>query len=457
MKILMTGATGLVGKELGKALVEEGHELTVLSRNPKSAKRSLPFPATVFKWEHYSKEIPSESFDGVNAVIHLAGESIAGGRWTSKRKKKIYESRILGTRTLVQAIQKNKNHSIKQFISTSAIGIYGDGSELVTEDSPKAHDFLATVCKEWEKESQALSESGIHVVNPRFGIVLSTQGGALEKMLFPFSMGLGGAVGNGKQWMSWIHIKDLVNMLIHFVKNPNLSGAFNAVAPNPVDNKEFSQILAKSLGSSLFLPVPALALKLALGSMSALVIEGQKVSADKIKSTGFQFEFNNLESALNDLCKNLKNGQHEFLSETWFTQNKEEIFPFFVEAKNLEKLTPDFLKFKVLSKSSQTIQEGTIIDYKLSLYGVPMKWKTLIKDWSPSKQFVDTQLKGPYKLWHHTHDFIDFAGGTLMRDRVLYRIPFGWIGNLGGTLFVQFNVKKIFAYRQKVMSKIFKS
>lgn len=455
MKILITGATGLIGKEIGKKLVKRGHEITVLTRDPQEARGKLPFPATILRWNSFDEELPSIFFDGVDSVIHLAGESIADGRWTKTRKKIIRDSRVLGTRNIVNAI-KQSNKTVKQFISASAIGIYGNGNDWVDETSPNGKDFLAEVCRDWELESLKLKDEGISVVNPRIGIVLSRKGGALEKMIPPFSLGVGGAVGNGSQWMSWIHLEDLTNLFVFLVDNSHLSGAFNAVAPEPVTNKEFSRSLAASFNKKLFIPVPPFVLKAALGEMSSLITDGQKVSSEKIQRAGFKFKYPTAESALNELCSPISMGRKEVFSEIWLPKNCDEVFPFFSDEKNLEKLTPEFLNFKVLNKSTDVITAGTHINYTLKLHWIPMKWRTLIEDWQPGKKFVDRQLIGPYKLWHHTHEFETFAGGTLMRDIVIYELPFGKVGDLVAGSFVKNDVHKIFTYRRKVITEVFR-
>lgn len=454
MKILITGATGLIGKDLGKKLVAAGHEVSILTRNIEEAKSSLPFPAKILKWKNYSEPLPGTYFEDIDSVIHLAGESIAAGRWTTQAKKRILESRKIGTRRIVEAI-KSSNGSVKQFISASAIGIYSPGDDLVHEASLPGRDFLSEVCQQWEEESQELSRFGVRVINPRIGIVLSRKGGAMDRMLPIFGLGLGGAIGSGKQWMSWIHQEDLTNMFLFFTQNPHLSGAFNAVAPNPVSNLEFSKCLADSLDRRLFLPVPKSIVKLALGEMSTLVTDGQRVSSNKIINEGFEFKYKDLRSALAEISGPLKNGHKEMFSEIWLPKKTTDVFPFFADERNLEKLTPASLKFHVLNKSTTTIQEGTIINYRLKIHGVPIRWKTLIESWEPGRKFVDRQLKGPYKLWHHTHEFEDFAGGTLMRDRVIYKVPLGRVGEMIAGPFVRSDVAKIFSYRKKIIAKLF--
>jgi uncharacterized protein (TIGR01777 family) len=459
MKILLTGATGLIGKELGKKLVELGHELHVLSTNPRRAKLELPFPAQVYLLDNHHFSLPQELIEQIDAVINLAGDSIGEGRWSEKKKKILYDSRILTTKNLVNSFNSYPNKEalkLKTFISASAIGIYGNrGQEVLSEDTSLSEDFLSKICTDWEKESAKLSIPAARVVNPRIGIVLSPRGGALQKMLLPFSLGFGGSLGSGKQWMSWIHLKDIVSSFVHILDRSELMGPLNLCSPHPVTNKEFSRILAQALQRPLFLPAPGFVLKILLGEMSTLVLDGQNVSSQKLIKSGFQFQFPYLTHALSDLCQGFKKSQKEIVAEQWLPKKPQEIYPFFSNEKNLEKLTPEFLNFRVLKKSTDEIHEGTLIDYRLSLHGIPFKWRTRIENWNPGSQFVDTQLSGPYKLWHHTHDFIEFGGGTLMRDRVLYQVPMGWIGDFFAGLKVKADVSKIFSYRRKIIHDLF--
>ena len=455
MKVLITGSTGLVGKELGKKLVMEGHSLVVLVRNPEKAKLELPYPAEIFKWDGQIDPPPFDYMKGVDAVIHLAGESIASSRWTEKRKKQIYDSRILATRNLTEAI--NNTSSVKTFISASAIGIYGNtGSELINETHSQGGDFLAKVCQDWELETEKVA-SHVRVINFRIGVVLSRQGGALEKLIPLFSAGLGGVIGNGSQYMSWIHIQDLVNLCAFSLTQENMRGPYNAVASSPVTNKIFSKVLATALGRSLFFPVPSFVMKIAMGDMSTIVLASQNVNSQKIVDAGFKFTYPQIEGALNDICNPIHNGQREFLAEQWVPHSSKEIFPFFCNEKNLEKLTPDFLNFKVLKKSTNEIQEGTLIEYQLKLHGIPLKWKSKIGKWEPGCSFVDDQISGPYKRWNHTHEFIPMSSGTLMRDRVSYTLPLGRLGDLLLSWKLVKDVNRIFSYRRKMISSLFAS
>jgi len=302
----MTGATGLIGQELGAELVRRGHEISVLARNPEQAAKKVSFTQNLHQW--HGERLAEDWLRGVEAVIHLAGEPIANSRWTEAVKKRIYDSRVLSSKNIVESIlaaDAKITAQLHTVIAASAIGIYGDtGSQVVDETKePAVEDFLAQVCQDWEAAFLPLSHSPgsppkCRVVHLRTGVVLSKAGGALEKMLPVFRMGMGGKLGSGDQWMSWIHIQDLVQMICFSLENSKVVGPINAVAPNPVTNAEFTKILAETLGRPAIVPVPAMALKLALGEMSGVLLGGSRVSAEKIQKLGFQFEFSKLPDAL---------------------------------------------------------------------------------------------------------------------------------------------------------------
>jgi len=303
MKILVTGGTGFVGRPLVRKLVENNHEVVLLSRNPEAAKSALALPLTVFKWDPEASTPPKEAYQGIEGIVHLAGESIAAGRWTEKQKKKILDSRTLSTRNLLKgAVEAGVKPKV--LVMASAIGIYGDrGNDSLSESSPQGIGFLADVCRAWEKESQYPGLESVRKVNLRIGIVLGKDGGALQKLLPLFKLGGGGPVGNGKQWMSWIHRSDLVEMILYSLTHDNVSGAVNAVAPNPSTNAEFSKALGKAVNRPAFMPAPAIALKLAMGEMSELVLASQKVEAKKILDSGFVFTYPKIQEALDEICK----------------------------------------------------------------------------------------------------------------------------------------------------------
>lgn len=454
MRVLMTGATGLIGKETGKRLIEAGHSLTVLARDENSSRKQLPFPAKIFKWD-IGQPVPHAALKGVEGIIHLAGEPIANGRWTPEQKKKIHDSRVKGTRELVSAVLAT-NTRLEVFVLGSATGFYGNsGDTQVDESAPKGKGFLSDVVQDWEAQVEPLEAQGIRVAKVRTSVVFSRQGGALDKILPLFERGVGGQLGSGQQWMPWIHIDDISRLFVFALEHENAKGILNGAAPEPIRNERFTKVLAKALGKSVFLPVPEVALKLALGEMSATILDSQRVEPKRTLEVGFEFHYPTLTQAIEEVVTPLRGGQHEIFSEQWLPLKPEELFPFYCDEHNLEELTPPFLKFNVVGKSTAEMEEGTLIDYKLSLHGLPFKWRTRIENWSPGKRFIDTQLSGPYSKWYHVHDFIPFAGGTLVRDRVTYKLPLGFLGDSFAGWKVTNDVKKIFDYRREVIDEKF--
>jgi uncharacterized protein (TIGR01777 family) len=427
MRVLISGATGLIGKEIGKRLIQDGHQITALVRDLDQARKALPFPAKLVKWD-VGQDISQDAMKDVEGIINLAGESIADGRWTDERKKRILESRVLGTRALVKAALAKSD--FKVFVSGSATGFYGDReNEILDESMERGSGFLADVAAAWEDELKPLASSPIRWVAIRTSVVFDRHGGALQKLFPLFEKGLAGHLGSGQQWMSWIHLDDISRLFVFALETESARGPINGTAPEPVRNDRFTVEMARALGKPVFLPVPEAALKLALGEMSSSVLDSQRAIPKKAQDLGFQFQHGEIVEALQSIGGPLKGGQHELFSEQWLPLKPEEIFPFYSDEKNLEALTPPFLKFKVLGKSTEAMRSGTLINYRLSLHGLPFKWQTEIQDWEPNKRFVDEQLKGPYKKWHHVHDFIPLGGGTLIRDRVTYKLPLGFLGD----------------------------
>lgn len=292
MKVLVSGSHGLVGTALIKSLQTDGHQISRLVRQ-------APRSELEVEWNPDRYSIAVSRLEGFDAVVHLAGESIAEGRWSEEKKRRIRESRLNGTKLLSDALA-NLSHSPKTLISASAIGYYGDrGDELLTEDSPPGKDFLADVCREWEAATAAPAEKGIRTVNARFGIILSKDGGALAKMLPPFRMGVGGRIGNGKQWMSWIALDDVVGGLTLALTNETLRGAVNFVAPGAVTNAEFTKSLGKVLSRQTLFPIPVFGVRLLFGEMAdALLLSSQRVEPGRLKKAGYQFRFSDLEPTL---------------------------------------------------------------------------------------------------------------------------------------------------------------
>lgn len=298
MKILVSGATGLIGSSLVPFLTTGGHSVTRLSRAAGSADSPVP----TVRWDPVLGTVDREQLEDFDAFVHLAGENIASGRWTARRKRAIRESRSHGTRTLCEALAKLR-HPPKTLVCASAIGYYGNrGDEILDENSPPGAGFLPEVCREWEAAAEPARQRGIRVVHSRFGVVLSPAGGALAKMLTPFKLGLGGKVGSGRQYWSWVAIDDVIGAIHHALVTDSISGPANVVAPNPVTNQEFTKVLGHVVKRPTIFPLPAFMARLLVGEMADdLLLASARVSPRKLAETGYQFRFRDLEPALRHL------------------------------------------------------------------------------------------------------------------------------------------------------------
>lgn len=296
MKALVTGATGLVGRRL----IRELEGATVLGRDPTRARASLG-DVTAFAWQPQAEPPPAEALAGVDVIFHLAGEPVAEGRWTASKKRAIRQSRVEGTTNLVKALESLEKRPAL-LVTASAVGIYGDrGDEELVEDSEAASTFLAEVCTAWEAEALKAAELGLRVVTARIGIVLAPDGGALPRMLPPFRLGLGGHLGNGRQWMPWVHVEDVIGLLLHAASTETVRGPMNVVSPNPVTNRDFTRALGQALRRPAVLPVPRLGLRAAFGEMSQILIASQRVLPRAAQDSGYRFHFEELRLAL-DAC-----------------------------------------------------------------------------------------------------------------------------------------------------------
>jgi uncharacterized protein (TIGR01777 family) len=298
MKALVTGATGFVGPRLLRLLDRP----VALSRDPDRARARIGHLVDrIVRWDPLQGPPPREAFEGVDTVFHLAGESVAEGRWTAAQKAKIRDSRVVGTRHLVQGIVQAAARPAV-LVSASAVGFYGNrGDDELTESAPPASDFLAQVCIDWEREALAAEQAGVRVVTARTGIVLGAGGGALAKMLLPFKLGAGGPLGNGRQWMPWVHVADLARLYVHAADTASIVGPMNAVAPNPVRNGEFTKALARQLHRPAFMPAPYLGLRLAFGEFAQVLFASQRVIPKVAVDTGFVFQYPEIAGALREI------------------------------------------------------------------------------------------------------------------------------------------------------------
>jgi uncharacterized protein (TIGR01777 family) len=295
--VLLTGGSGLLGTELTQKLLAKGCTVSHLSRKPGYDAR-----VKTYIWNIGKGQIDADCINGVDIIIHLAGAGIAEKRWTDKRKKELIESRTKSI-GLIYDLLKRKPHQVKKIISASATGYYSDrGDELLTEDSPPSHDFLGECCIAWEQAVDEGAMLGLDILKFRTGVVLTKEGGALPKLALPVKLGIGSPLGNGQQWIPWIHQTDVTDMYMYGVERPMLTGVYNMVAPNPVNNRQLTQAVAKQLKRPLWTPkVPAFLLKLLLGEMATVVLGSTRVSASKIEQAGFKFQYPDIETSLKEI------------------------------------------------------------------------------------------------------------------------------------------------------------
>lgn len=465
MNILITGATGLVGHHLCLELCKNNHHVTVLCRSKQKAQSELLFPFKFVQWD-FKSPLPSGILQNIDAVIHLAGEPIAVKRWSAAQKRKIMESRTLSTQHITEALSKHSEPIT--YLCASAIGYYSLSDEVQTElryekkidektsnnknNGNTGSNFLRTTCQAWEEASQIKKEN-VSTITLRIGAVLSSRGGLLKKLQPVFQSALAGPIGNGQQWLSWIHLKDLVRLILFLVENKK-TGVYNATSPYPCTNKTFTQTLAQTIGRPAVLPVPKTVLQLMMGELSVLATGSQRILPEKALQDGFVFTYAKINEALSDIYP-MNGFHHTFENHQWFNKPLDETFKFFCDPKKLEEITPSSLQFKTLSCSTPDVKKGSLIEYKLKIRGAPIKWKTLITEFDENKMFVDIQLKGPYSLWHHTHQFTPANGGTIVSDQVYYRLPMGIVGEVFAGNFVKKDVEKIFSFRKEKMKEIF--
>jgi uncharacterized protein (TIGR01777 family) len=302
MKVIVTGSTGLVGRALVRSLLSDGQEVTRLVRGGAQEFRA---PGTkAVQWEPEKGLVNAAELEGHDAAVHLAGDPIAEGRWDDEKKRRIRESRVKGTRLLAETLA-GLSEKPRVLVSASATGFYGDrGDEVLQEESASGEDFLSEVCREWEKATLAASQAGIRVVHLRIGFVLSAEGGGLPKMLTPFKLGVGGRVGSGRQYISWLTLDELVSIIRRALEDKHLRGPVNAVAPSAVTNLEFTKTLGHVLGRPTVLPVPAFAVRLAFGEMAdAILLSSTRVVPARLQEAGYQFQHPELEGALKHVLK----------------------------------------------------------------------------------------------------------------------------------------------------------
>jgi uncharacterized protein (TIGR01777 family) len=307
MRVIIAGGTGLIGRDVSASLLAEGHEVIILSRKPEAFAANIPGVRPI-RWDAKTSEGWAHLADGAEAIVNLAGESISGSglipaRWTPAHKARILQTRLDATSAIVQAVERASVRP-RVVIQASAVGYYGPtGDAIVTEDQPPGNDFLSWVCVQWENASRRLEDLGVRRPLVRIGLALSARGGVLPRLALPVQFFAGGPFGSGQQWYPWIHMDDVVRAIRFLMADDDARGAYNLTAPNPLTNREFSQVLGRVMHRPSILPVPTLALKLALGEMATLVLDGQRAVPQRLLQRGFTFRFETAEAALTDLLR----------------------------------------------------------------------------------------------------------------------------------------------------------
>lgn len=473
--IFLTGATGFLGRLLALRLAREGFEVAAWVRSPERARSALGPSVRLVPTDISDAGLRAE-LAHVHAVIHLAGEPLFGPRWSDRRREVLRSSRVDTTRRLALAIASARTKP-SAFVVGSAVGLYGPrADELVDEASTPGSDFLSTLCRDWENAATPAVDAGVRTCWIRTGIVIGRGGGALEKMLPPFQFGLGGKLGSGKQWMPWIHVEDWIELVLKMVTDERYAGAFNATAPNPVTNADFTKALGRALGRPTPFPAPAFALKLALGDVSALLLTGQRVVPARATALGFHFQYPTIDAALGELAKDpvgvtitarsdapqnnytsKRKPRYLLSSRMRLDAPLEQVFDFFSRAENLGTITPPSMAFVIRTPAPIEMGAGRAIDYGVTVGPLTLDWRSRIDPWKPGEQFADAQEVGPYSSWFHEHLFERDGQGTVMIDRVWYAPPLGPLGRLANSLFVAPKLKAIFGYRTVAMRMRFRA
>lgn len=486
MQVVVTGATGFIGRALCLRLMRDGHEVTAWVRNLERA-RSLLGPDV--------RLVATTDQDGLveavvrsAAVFNLAGEPIVGGvvrgRWTRARKAALLASRLDPTLAMVKAVREAaRRGAAPVLVSASAVGWYGDrGDETLNEEATPGTGFAAELCAAWERAALA-AQAVTRVVVARIGIVLGREGGALASLMPLARALLAGPIAGGKQWVPWIHLDDVVEALVHLWATPSLHGPVNLVGPSPVRQRELAHAIGRAVERPAVIPAPKLALRLVLGEAASVLTASQRAVPAALLVSGFTFRFRKLDDALRDLTTThglalrplaedeapdagyvrARRPRYVLVSRTELAAPLSRVFPFFSSAENLQLLTPPGMAFQITSPRPIVMGANTLIDYRLQILGIPARWRTVIEAWrSPRGEgthadamFVDAQLRGPYRAWWHEHRFRQEGDRTVMEDVVYYAPPLGPLGTMANRLVVEGQLRRIFGYRAAMIRQRF--
>lgn len=456
MNVLITGATGFIGRALVLRLLRDGHRVTCYVRRPARARGVLGGEVEL---------VTELAVDGRDAVVNLAGAPIIG-RWSAARRAELIDSRVGVTRRLVDAIAAARSRP-SVLVSASAVGYYGDGGdEELDEESPAGSGFAADLCRAWEDEAARAAPLGVRVACLRIGVVLGPEGGFMAKVAPGVRAGVGAVLGDGNQWLPWVHVDDVVEVAAQALADARLRGPINVVAPAPARHRELLAAMGRLVGRPVLLRVPGVALRVALGEAAGAVLAGQRVHPRRLRELGFRFRFAALEDALRDLVAPesaatigpagdvpssaylRERGARRLLRQTLLLDAPlDEVFTFFSNAENLALLTPPGMSFDIKSPTPIDMRVGATIDYTIRVGVLPIRWRTTIERWEPGRVFIDSQASGPYRSWWHEHHFRAMGQRTVVEDRVYYSVPLGPLGSIIDRLFVARSLRRIFQFR----------
>ena len=463
MRYVITGAKGLIGREVLLRLVAYGHDVAVVTRSIERASSLLGADPTYVCWS--DSDGLREVLNGCDGVIHLAGEPIADRRWTTRRKQRLWSSRVELTQTLVQVMGRCKRPP-KALVCASAVGFYGHRLSPVEETSHRGEGFTSLLTEAWEAAALDATQHGVRVVSLRIGLVLARQG-VFKWMRRAYRARVGARIGSGRQGMPWIHIDDVVGVCLWVLKTKTIQGPVNAVAPALQTQTSFHDECRQFFGRQMSPPISPRALRWVLGERSRLITHGARVEPTAAREGGYSFLYPTLRGALSDLVsgsaacgvtirrvreKTAFGGtvpQYRLMAKTFVPQPIERVTPWFETPSNLTLMTPPFMRFKILSQ--QPMERNAEMTYCIQLFGFPMRWTSRIPIFERGVRFVDTQARGPYRLWWHEHVFESAPGGTWITDTVHYRIPLGLLGRLVHRVWVRSTLQNIFVYREHTM------
>lgn len=469
MHILMTGATGFIGRAAVLRLQRDGHTVSAWTRSAERARSRLGAGVRIIAASEGDAGL-ERAVDDADVIVNLAGEPILGGRWTRKRRRALIDSRVHLTERLVAAVRTARRPP-RALISASAVGFYGHRpGEALDEQSVLGEGFAAELCRAWEAAAMRAESGDTRVALLRIGIVLGAGGGALATALPAFRAGLGGPLGNGEQVFPWIHLDDMAEIIACAVSDERLSGPINCAAPDRANQRELARCIGRVLRRPAVVPVPASALKLALGDAADVLLASQQVVPRALQARGYQFRFTDLQAAVRDVLQPVdsciiepiegraagvpigpylaaRRPRYVLDQTTEIDAPLAEVFGFFSQAENLAAITPPSMSFHILTPTPIAMGAGATIDYRIKIGPAPMKWRTVIEAWEPGVRFVDAQHRGPYRAWWHEHHFQAVGERTIMRDLVYYAPPLGVLGRIANRLFIDRMLRQIFDYR----------